>query len=479
MTMKKVILYLAAVPALFMTACTKDISSLNIETKRAASVPAGTLFSNASRNLSDNLVSASVNTNPFRFIVKHWSMATYQDEVQFNFSSRNIPQNWWGALYRDVLADLNEAARIINADASMLPGEKANKLAIVDLLEVYTYQNLVTTFGDIPYTQALDPGNVYPVYDDAATVYKDLLTRVTADIAALDASNPSFASSEDVVYKGSISKWLKFANTLRFKMGMVLADADAATAKTNVEAAEAGAFTSASDDAKFAYLGSTPNTNPLYADIVLGGRGDYLAAKDLMDPLIAMNDPRKSLYFGTNNDGNYVGGVVGAGNTYAMTSKPATQVSAATAPGVLLDYSEIEFYRAEAIERGFTVPGTAAAHYANAIKASIIAWGGSAADADTYLARPDVAYATATGDYKQKIGFQKWIALYNRPMDGWLELRRLDFPKLTLPVGAISGFPNRFQYPNNEQQLNGANYTSAAAKIGGDEVETKLFWDKN
>ncbi len=118
-------------------------------------------------------------------------------------------------------------------------------------------------------------------------------------------------------------------------------------------------------------------------------------------------------------------------------------------------------------------------HYNNAIKASIMWWGGSATAADAYLAQPTVAYATAPGDWHQKIGFQKWIALYNRPFDAWLEIRRLDFPKLSLAVAAKSGFPNRLTYPNNEQQLNGTNYTSASSKIGSDKVETKLFWDKN
>lgn len=477
--MKRIIAFLTILGCFFISSCTKDISNLNNETKRPANVPAGTLFSNATRNLSDNLVSASVNLNPFRFIVKHWAMATYQDEAQFDFSTRNISQSWWAGMYRDVLTDYKEAAKIIESDATMLAEEKANKLAIIDMMQVYVYADLVTSFGDIPYTQALDPGNVYPVYDDAKTVYLDLLTRLAADISALSTDGKGFTSSEDFLYAGSISKWEKFGNTLRFKLGMILADVDAATAKSNVEAADAGAFASSADDAKLNYLGATPNTNPLYADIILGGRGDYLAAKDLMDPLISLNDPRKSLYFGTNNDGDYVGGVVGAGNTYSTTSKPSEQVSSATAPGVLLTYSELEFYRAEAVERGFTVTGTAAEHYNNGIKTSIVAWGGSTAAADTYIAQPQVAYATATGTWQQKIGFQKWIALYNRPMDGWLELRRLDFPKLTLPVGARSGFPVRYQYPNNEQQLNPANYTNAAAKIGGDEVETKLFWDVN
>jgi len=49
---------------------------------------------------------------------------------------------------------------------------------------------------------------------------------------------------------------------------------------------------------------------------------------------------------------------------------------------------------------------------------------------------------------------------------------------MPLPVAAKSGFPNRLSYPGNEQQLNGTNYTKAASDIGGDKVETKLFWDK-
>ncbi|MCC6286667.1 MAG: SusD/RagB family nutrient-binding outer membrane lipoprotein [Chitinophagaceae bacterium] len=477
--MKKLLISLSILPVLFIASCTKDITSYNKETKRASSAPAGTLFANATRNLSDNLASASVNLNPFRFIVKHWAMTTYQDEAQFDFSTRNISQSWWGSMYRDVLTDYKEAAKNINADAFMDAGEKANKLAIIDIMQAYVFADLVTSFGDIPYTQALDPANVYPVYDDAKTVYSDLLSRLSADITALDDASAGFASSEDRLYRGDVAAWKKFANTLKFKLGMILADSDNATAKSNVEAADAEAFESSDDDAIFGYLGSTPNTNPLYVDIVLGGRGDYVAAKDLMDTLIYLNDPRKPLYFSKNNSGNYVGGVVGQGNTYASTSRPADAISQAEASVVFLDYAELEFYRAEAKERGFAVTGTAEEHYNNGIKASILAWGGLAADADGYIAQPKVAYATATGNWKTKIGFQKWIALYNRPMDGWLEIRRMDVPKLSLPVGARSGFPVRYQYPNNEQQLNPANYTSAAAKIGGDEVETKLFWDVN
>jgi hypothetical protein len=474
--MKKLI-YIV-LPVLLITACTKDISRFNKETKKAANVPAGALFANSVKALADNYGSASVNTNVFRFTVKHWAMAVYQEEAQYDFSTRNIPQAWWTAMYRDVLNDLAEASRVISADATILPAVKTNQLAIVDIMQVFAFNTLVNTFGDVPYTEALNPTILFPKYDDAKTIHTDLLKRLSDDISKLNAGSGSFGATEDPVYKGSVAKWIKFANSLRMKIGMTIADVDNAAAKAAVEASDANAMSSAADNAAVTYLTASPNTNPLYTDIVLGGRSDYVAAKDLLDTLNFLGDPRKALYFGTNNAGQYAGGIVGKTNTFSDMSKPNTKVYAADAPVILMDYVETEFYRAEAKERGYNVAGTAQEHYNNAIKASIIFWGGTAADADAYLLKPEVAYTTAPGTFRQKIGFQKWIALYNRPFDAWTELRRLDFPQLSLPVNAKSGFPNRLSYANNEQQLNGKNYTAAAAKVGGDKVETKLYWDK-
>lgn len=471
-------LLIVALSILLLQACTKNITDVNQETKKPTTAPPGALFANAVRFLSEGLTNASVNVNVFRFTVKHWAMTTYQDEARYNFTTRSIPQAWWSRMYKDVLADMADAGKTVKADPNIDPAVKVNELAILDIMQVYTWSILVNTFGNVPYSQALDFTITRPKYDDAKGIYADLMKRLNDDISKLStASGAGFTSSEDLLCGGSVAKWIKFANSFRIRLSITLADTDDATAKTAVEASDAAAMASASDNAQFNYLGASPNTNPLYTDIVLGGRGDYVAAKDLMDPLISMSDPRIPGFFAKNNAGNYVGGIVGANNTLAATSTPSAQVTAPTAPCVFLDYVETEFYRAEAIERGYNVAGTAAQHYNNAITASILFWGGSATDAATYLARTDVAYASATGNWRQKIGFQKWIALYNRPYEGWTELRRLDYPQLPLPVAATSGFPNRFQYPGVESQVNDDNMKAAANAIGGDKVETKLFWD--
>jgi hypothetical protein len=464
---------------LLLSSCTKNISRFNEQTKSPSNVPPSTLFSNAVRTLTDGLASTNVNTNVYRLVVQHWATTTYQDEPNYDFTTRNIPQSWWSRMYRDVLVDLKEAQRLIPSDINVTDeGQRKNQIAISDVMQVFTYSVLVNTFGNVPYTEALDPSNLFPKYDDAKSIYDALFTRLDADIAAMNASSGGFSATADLVYGGSVAKWIKFANSLKMKLGMMVADVDVNKAKAAVEAADANAFQSASDNAVFAYLKTTPNTNPIWVDLIQSNRQDFVAGNTLIDKLKTLNDPRLSLYFKPNDAGQYVGGKLGSNNTFSDYAKVADKVTAQDYPALLLDYVEMEFYRAEAKERGFNVSGTAEQHYNNAIRASILYWGGTSAQADAYLALPSVAYTTATGTYKEKIGTQKWIALQNRGYEGWTEYRRLDFPVLVPPTTAKSGFPNRFTYPTNEQTLNNANYSEAAAKMGGDKVEGKIFWDK-
>jgi Starch-binding associating with outer membrane len=462
-----------------LVACTKDITRFNEETKNPAIVPAETLFSNGVRSLADALASANVNINVFRYTVQHWGSTTYQDEPNYDFGTRNIPQTWWLIMYRDVLTDLKESKRLISeiTPGAISEATLKNRSAIIDMMEVYTYSNLVNTFGNVPYSESNDINNVFPKYDDAKIIYDDLLVRLDADIAAIDPSAEGFSNDADLLYGGDVSKWLKFGHSLKIRLAMTLADVDAAKAKSAFEAADAGAFTGSSDNAVFQYLATTPNTNPIWVDLVQSGRADMVAGAPLLNSLVTLGDPRLTQFFAPDNDGEWTGGIIGSNNTYAETARPSLKVTEPDFPVVLLDYSEIEFYRAEAKERGFTVSGTAQEHYYNAIRASIMDWGGTDVQATAYLAKPAVNYTTATGGWKQKIGFQKWIALYNRPATGWLEIRRLDFPVLQPPANPDSGFPNRFPYPANEQTLNPENYTAASQAIGSDEAETKLFWD--
>lgn len=474
--MKRAFYLLSSLVLVFTTSCVDSLEEYNVDAKRASVVPGVTLVTTAERALARTVTSTSVNLNPFRLYVQYWTETTYSDESNYDIQTRQINNAFWNALYLNTLGNLNEAKRVISGEKSA-DKVKANQLACVEILSIYAWKTLVDTYGNVPYTEALDFTKPQPAYDDAKIIYASLFTRLDAALAALDATAPGLGSA-DVIYDGNIAKWKKFGNSLKLRMALTIADDDAAKAGVAAVQAAAGVFTSNADNAQFTFLSSVPNTNPLFEDLVNSGRQDFVGASPFINVLNNLQDPRREFYFKEAAPGQYIGGVYGDLNDYDDFSAPGEALEDPTLPGVLLSYSEVEFLLAESVERGFAVGGTIASHYNSAVTASIQRSGGTQAAATGYLARPSVAYATAAGTPKQKIGIQKWIALYDQPVTAWTEWRRLDSPSLVKPVTALSEIPRRFPYPTPELNQNGANARSAGVAIGGDVVTTKLFWDK-
>ena len=467
--------------AFFIVSC-EDFEELNKNVKSPTEVPGATLFSNAQKNLADQMATINVNRNNFNLWSQYITETTYTDEANFDIFNRQVPDNSWATLYRDVLNDLQEAKKIIATEEPVTDEEKAvkaNKIAIIDILKVYTYNRMLGLWGDIPYTDALNVNNILPTYDDALTVYHAIQDSLDNDISALNTSAGSFGSA-DVIYNGDAELWKKFANSLKVKIAITLADVDGDRSKSAIEAAvSGGVFESNSDNALFSYLKASPNTNPLWVSLVASGRSDYVATSTIGDVLNDLNDPRIPYYYkDLDANGHVIGGTYGASNAYPNFSHLSELLEDPEFPCTFMDYSEVEFYLAEAAERGVNVGGDAEEHYNKAIAASITYWGGTASDVASYLAQSDVAYSSAAGDWKQKIGIQAWIGLFNRGFEAWTSYRRLDYPQLPMPVNSvIDSYAVRYTYPINEQTLNGANYQDAAQKVGGDKLTTKLFWD--
>ncbi|SEN31018.1 Starch-binding associating with outer membrane [bacterium A37T11] len=469
----------------FLTACEKSFDELNIDPKSPVDVPANSVFLAGEKGLVDLYTTSIWTSSPFRVLSQVWTQTANINEARYQFVTNNAPGGWWDRIYTIALSNLEQAKGLYEGEK--LPAAvKTNKLFITDILEVYSFHLLVNTFGNIPYSEALDRKIPFPKYDDAKTVTEDLIKRLDADIAGLDVNADSFGSA-DQIYQGKVAKWKKFAASLKLKLALYLADADQALSRTKVaEAIQSGVFgpeEGNSNNANFPYAaGVVINSNPLYQDLVTGIYGTYYApAAFFINTLITWNDPRLPILFSKDAANGYSGAVAGAGGVNQELSKFSSKWLDPAAPGVLLDYAEVEFLLAEAAERGFAVSGTAASHYQAAVTASITSLGGSADDAVQYLAQPAVNYATAAGDWKQKVGYQKWIAFANRNWDSWTEIRRLGYPSLDVvspPQGAQGKLPLRFYYPPAEQNSNAAHLQEAVSALPGgkDEVSAKLFW---
>lgn len=473
--MKKYILTFIALSTLWSCQTDEQYEGLNRDPKNPTQVDAAFLFTAGTVSLSDVMQSPNVNIDIFRFVSQYLTATTYLDEPNYDLTNRGIPENFWSELYRDVIFDIQNAKQIVQDDTELSEAEKSARLGQLEVIEVYTWQILVDTFGDIPYDQALKAGEFpLPAYDDAASIYSSLLTRIDAVDAQL-AAGQGF-SNADPIYHGDMGKWTKFANSVQLRLAMRLSKVPGSPAQAAAEdAISDGVFTSNDDSATITYESSTPNTNPLWEDLVQSGRSDYIVANTTVDKLNELNDPRRSAFFDDNLEGEYVGGIYGGSNSFSLYTHIGEPFLDPTLPGILLDYAEVEFYLAEAAERNYAGAGDAEQHYNAAIEASILYWGGSQDEVADYLAQPEVAYDSA--NWEEQVGTQFWIAMFNNPFQGWNVFRKFDLDFFNLPESTGNPVPLRYTYPVNEQNLNEANYTAASEAIGGDDQQTAIFWD--
>jgi hypothetical protein len=469
--------------AFLFASCSDDekYERLNQDPKNPTQVSEDFLFTSATVSLGDFLASPNVNINIFRFVSQYLTATTYVDEPNYDLTNRNIPQSQWSEIYRDVLLDLDDAKGYINDNADLSQSEKDARIGQIEIIQVYAWQVLVDTFGDIPYNEALQAEtNTLPAYEDDAVIYEDLIERLQAASTLLN-SGQGFIGP-DVIFGGDMSKWNKFNNSLQLRLAMRISDSNPSLSKSAAEdAASKGVFTGNQDNAIIAYQSSPPNTNPLWEDLVQSGRSDYVAANTIVDIMNDLEDPRRTYYFDQNlGDGVYEGGIYGSQNPFSGSTHVGESFLDPTHPGILMDFAEVSFHLATATssDLNYAVFGDAVTHYENGITASMNYAGiDDQVAIDDYLSRPDVSYDSANSN--ALIGTQFWIAMFDNPIEGWSVWRKYDEPTLNLPGSTGNPVPLRYTYPINEQNLNEVNYNAASQAIGGDFQQTRLFWDVN
>ena len=465
--------------------CSDDITDLNDDTINPQTTKPEYLLTTAEKALVDQMVNPGIYNNVFRLFAQQWSETQWIFESQYNTTFGKISDVHFGILNQNVIANLKQCRKILDLEAAVTPDQIAivkNKKAILDILIAYSFSQMVDTYGDIPYSQAQDITNFpLPKYDDAQTIYRDLILKLTNASDTLKNWGTSFGNA-DLVYKGDVSKWRKFANSLKLRMSLNMADINGADAKRwTTEAITAGVIASNGDNFNLNYLPLQPNSNPLFGLANSSYKDYFIPSSTLVDKMNDLADPRRVKFYTTAPDGTYKGGIYGETNLFSNFSHVTPTISEPTFPGTLFDYSETEFLLAEAAARTF-ITDSPEKHYVNAITASMTNWGiTDPAVIASYLAQPKVAYTTATGTWEQKIGEQAWIALYNRGFEAWTSYRRLDFPALQPPARTylnINTVPKRYMYPGIEETLNTSNSSAASIAIGGNSMATKVFWDK-
>ena len=462
------ILFLAAL--LFMVSCDKDFEEINIDPNNPVLVPSHLLIPSAVRAYQNEMNSTFTGADMGACWAQHYA------KVQYNSEERYIPRlgilrRVWNTFYAVGISDAEAMYVLAEAEGN------DNMKAVALVLQAYGYSVLTDIYGDIPFSEAIkgNDGNFTPKYDTQQEVYTGILAMLTQANSLFGSG--TIDSTSDIMYQGDASKWKKFANSLSFRSLMRISGKVSVGADLQALVNAGNMFGSNDDEAKLVYLSADPSANPLYETVIFGSRAEYKINSQVVDRMLASNDPRLPQYAQFNDAGIYRGkpaGIINVPNddySYANVSPIGEFYLRPEAPGFFMSNAELHFLMAEAAHKNL-ITGSASAHYAAGIAASFAA---NEVSDNGYIA----ANALNTPIALEQIGTQKWYALYGQGIEAWTEWRRVGYPAL-LPAleGDINEIPSRYTYPTTEVSINGANYDAAVASQGTDNLTTKVWWNK-
>ena len=422
----------------------------------------------------------------------------------------------WQNGYANALEDLKLAI----ADAE----EKGewNWWLMAKVLTAYNFMMLTDSYGDIPFTEALDPAFANPKFDDSKTVVYPgiiaLLDEAIAKEAEANASNAkSPVSNYDCFLGGDMSKWVAFAKSLKLKA--YLKDY-AANASQIASLLSAGGLLE-EDCAWTAWEDATNKSNPLYEFNIrqLNTTENIRACQTFFDYMLMNNDPRIVYIYEPTSDAKKTYPTEAEWLThlsecyealpYGAEKIPDTQVAPISKtsrfrqrvddPVYLMNAAECELMIAEAYARAGNA-AQAKAYYEKAVEAGFKRWG---LDATPFI---NGVYAFNESDMLTSIGMMYWMTYAGaNSYDGWLTINRLGIPALQPDImvrannsalergftpGYVPGslvdatastlnagqYPKRLLYPTATTFYNSS--AEAYVQQNGNDQTKKLWWQK-
>lgn len=427
--------------------------------------------------------------------------------LDYNYSTSN-EAGLWSSTYDNLM----DYQYVINNTEGVAGLESFYHAA--QILRAYNFANLVDTYNDIPYSEALQGNsNVYPKYDSAPEIYADLGTRLDAAVAYFKtAENPATFNSSDVIFGGDETSWAQFANTLKLKL-IIKGQGKVTFATTTVDAVGIieddvivnPTFTRIDGKQNpmwnlWAYSAAgnavgTWGTQFIPTHFVLAFYDGYKISDDERAAVTFANGlsvPKNQL--GVQNNPNPPTGLAptswvlrtSAGTIGANDYTGIGLIKGPSAGQPILLAAEANFLAAEAVVKGL-MTGDAKAYFDQGIKASYLYLNknesdevASGVDEDAYFlnyvatnSTNNLVNFTLATTNEAKLGAiitQKYIAMnFLFGHEAWNEYRRTGYPSIINPVG-------NQPYPNNRDNARNTFVSVGSVATTTDRLPTRILY---
>lgn len=504
--MKLKYLYIGVIMVLVGSGCKKEFLNVNTNPNALPTATPAYVIANALNTTAANMVSPN---ETGMYWSGHWSQSNgyILSTTLFQYQFTNGDFNYWDNTY-DNLYDYKfviENAAAYNQKYLKGPAK---------VMMAYNFQKLVDLYGNIPFSDALKGvGSLAPKFDDQKAVYEGLITLL--DSAILDLKSNAFEgtyASSDIIFRGSVTNWIKFANSMKMRILMHQSrisgrDAYIIGEINKIVAEGSGFITGADVGANPGYVASAGQINPVYNTWGYNENGARSATNNFpritdftVKALLATNDTfrLKRFVYAPGNENpavpgvslnpeiaaNYAGVPFGSSSGYPVPATcaigPCLLVKGVfNKPLIIMTAAEVQFCLAEAKQRYPTVglTGTAQSYYEEGVKQSYRALGADVTKVPALLTSglQDADFVASTNKLNA-IAYQKWLAVsYFTGLEAWTEYRKNNYPATPQSKNVVgTSRPLRLFYPGTELGSNGAN-VNAQGTI--DPLATRLFWD--
>lgn len=425
----------------------------------------------------------------------------------------------WQNSYANALQDLKLA--LADAEAK----EAWNYWMVAKVLQAYHFMMLTDSYGDIPFSEALNIEFANPKFDSSKdAVYPSIIQMLDAAIAkesaAVAAEKKSLMGINDVFFGGDMTKWVAFAKSLKLKVYLK----SYTTYSTQIASLLGTGGLLEEDCAWTTWEDATNKSNPLYEYNIrqLNSTENMRACHTFLEYMLSKNDPRimyiyeptgrsKEVYstdaerkehLSACYEGLICGPNAGKISTNESTGAPLAATSRLRQrfndPVYLMNAAECKLMIAEAYARAANA-AKAEEYYNQAVMAGFERYG---LDGTSFM---NGAYKFDKDNMLNSIGMQYWVSYAGaNSYDGWITRNRLKIPAIvpnmtvrksevplnrelsdgyvlgTLvdPIGSALNageYPLRLLYPTATTLYNNA--AAEYVKANGNVMTKPLWWE--
>ncbi len=492
--MKKYIFLLIPV-LLFFTGCDKRFEDLNTNPNGITekNVDPAYLFATGARNC---LRSGAAGGYGYKIAsqMAHYYVGVNNDHIIDQFFqdlSGSSYESLYDSEYQSKLKYYIEVMKLTGPGA-----EKENPLqyAVSDILAVLSYARLTDAYGSIPYFEGgfgNITGELSPKYDKQEVIYPDMLRRLGEDIEVLKQADGTVdLHGQDPIYNNDSDKWLRLANSLRFRLAMRMRHVDPTTAQPVITECLANPLMEQNEHNLVQYNVDGDNSalfSPWYNSFRFW---NFRMSDKIITQLVSTNDPRLYIYAKPTSDGTYKGMINGLTDdefgdaVQKEYSFPGEYLVGRGAPLYLMTAAEIAFLQAECALFGLG-GSDANGHYRRGIELALRRVGVPEDSITTFMASPIATLSGTQEEQFEQIGTQLWVAFAPNFHEAFTYMRRTGYPVIPNRDGVITSLgdtdgelPSRILYPLSERLRNSANVEDAISQMPeGDVLTERLWWD--